>query len=81
MKSNPRMRTAADCREMVQGDRREETAVGNAFGGKPGSHGGRVLRLSHAQWVEPPLQPLSPRGRASSLQTEKDSREGSPSSG
>ena len=55
MKSNPRMRTTVDCREMVQADRREEIAVGNAFGGKPGSHGGRALLLSHAGWrVQPP---------------------------
>lgn len=31
LKSNPRMSTAADCRETVQGDRRKEAAVGTAF--------------------------------------------------
>ena len=37
--SNPRVRAAVDCGEMDQGDVREVTVVGNACGGKPGSHG------------------------------------------
>ena len=35
--SNPRVRAAVDGGEMDQGDAREETVVGNACGGKPGS--------------------------------------------
>ena len=37
-----------DYREMDQGDLREETVVGNACGGKPGSHGSKVILPSHA---------------------------------
>ena len=37
--SNPRARAAVDCGETNQGDVREEAVVGNASGGKPGSHG------------------------------------------
>ena len=33
------MRAAVDCGETYQGDVREEAVVGNACGGKPGSHG------------------------------------------
>ena len=33
------MRAPVDCGEMDRGDAREETMVGNASGGKPGSHG------------------------------------------
>ena len=47
MWSNPRVRAAADCGETDQGDVREETVVGNACGGKPGSHGSKVILLSH----------------------------------
>jgi len=36
--SNPRARAADDCREMDRGGVREEIVVGNAGGGKPGSH-------------------------------------------
>ena len=39
---------AADCRETHRGDVREGIAVGNACGGKPGSHGSKVILLSHA---------------------------------
>ena len=41
------MRAVVDCREMGQGDMREEIVVGNAFGGEPGSHGSKVILLSH----------------------------------
>ena len=41
------MRAAVDRREMDQEDVREETVVGNACGGKPGSHGSKVILLSH----------------------------------
>ena len=47
MWSNLRVRAAVDRREMDQEDVREETVVGNAFGGKPGSHGSKVILLSH----------------------------------
>ena len=42
------MRAAVDCREMDRGDEREETVVGNACGGKLGSHGRKAILLSHA---------------------------------
>ena len=48
MWSNPRVRAAVDCGETVPGDVREEIVVGNACGGKPGSHGNKVILLSHA---------------------------------
>ena len=38
---------AVDCRETDRGDVREETVVGNARGGKPGSHGSKAILLSH----------------------------------
>ena len=46
--SNPRARAAVDCRETYLGDVREESVVGNACGRKPGSHGSKVILLSHA---------------------------------
>jgi len=46
--SNPRVRAAVDCREMDRGNVREEIVVGNTCGGgKPGSHGSKVILLSH----------------------------------
>ena len=42
------MRAAVGCRETDQGDVREETVVGNACGGTPGSHGSKAIVLSHA---------------------------------
>ena len=42
------MRAAAHCGETYGGDVREETVVGNACGGKPGSHGSKAILLSHA---------------------------------
>ena len=45
--SNPRSRAAVDCREMDQEDEKEETVVGKACGGKPGSHGSKAILLSH----------------------------------
>lgn len=47
------VRTAVDCRKMVQVDMREETISKNALGGKPGSYGGRVILLSYTHGVEP----------------------------
>ena len=41
------MTTAVDGRETNQGDVREEKVVGNAGGGKPGSHGSKAILLSH----------------------------------
>ena len=43
----PRVRAAVDCRQTDQGDVREEIVMGNACGGKPGSHGSKVILLSH----------------------------------
>ena len=45
--SNPRARTAVDCGEMDWGNVREETVVGNACGGKSGSHRSEKIPLSH----------------------------------
>ena len=61
MWSNPRVRSAVDCGETSQGDLREETVVGNACGGKSGSHGSKAIPLSHAQGVEPAPSPVSAR--------------------
>ena len=44
---NPRVRAAVDCREISQGDVREEIVGRNACGGKLGSHGSKVILLSH----------------------------------
>ena len=38
---------------MKGGEEREETVVGNACGGKLGSHGSKEILLSHANGVEP----------------------------
>ena len=46
--SNPRVRSAIDRRETAQWDGREETEVGNAYEGKPGSQGGKAILLNHA---------------------------------
>ena len=43
-----RARAAVECGEMDQGDVREETVVGNACGGKPGSRGSKMILLSQA---------------------------------
>ena len=48
MWSNPRAMAAVDSRETDQGDVREEIMVGNACGGKPGSHGSKVILVNHA---------------------------------
>ena len=48
MWSNPKARAGVDCREADPGDTREEIMVGNAGGGKPGSHGSKAILLSHA---------------------------------
>ena len=45
------MRDAVDSREMDQGDMREEIVVGNACRGKPGSHGNKMILLSHVYGV------------------------------
>ena len=39
---------SVDCRETDLGDVREETVVGNACGGKPGSHGSQGDTAGHA---------------------------------
>ena len=43
MWSNPSARAAVDCGEMDPGEVREETVLGNACGGKPGSHLSKVI--------------------------------------
>jgi len=45
--SNPRARVAVYCEEMDGVDMRKEIVVGNACGGKLGSHGSKVILLSH----------------------------------
>ena len=47
MWSNHRARAAVDCRMMDWGDVREEIVLGNACGGKLGSHGSKVILMSH----------------------------------
>ena len=37
----------------INGGVREETGVGNACGGKPGSHGDKAILLSQAKGEEP----------------------------
>ena len=52
MWSNPREKAAIDCGETDRGNVREETVVGNACGGKPGSHGSKAMLWSHVYGVE-----------------------------
>ena len=47
MWNSPWVRAAVDSGETDRGRVREEIVVGNAFGGKPGSHGSKVILLSH----------------------------------
>ena len=47
MWSNSWARAAVECREMDGRDVREEIVVGNASGGKAGSHGSKAILLSH----------------------------------
>ena len=47
MWNNPRVKAAVDFGEMDQGEVREEIVMGIACGGKLGSHGGKVILLSH----------------------------------
>ena len=54
MWSNPRARAAVDYGETDRGDEREETVVGNVCGGKPGSHGSKVILLSHVSYIMEP---------------------------
>ena len=54
MWSNPRARAAVDCGEMDQGDVKE-IVVGNACGGKRGSHGSKTILLSHVEGMESTL--------------------------
>ena len=50
-----RARAVVDCGETDGGEGREETVVGNACGGKLGSHGSKAILLSHAVGMEPTL--------------------------
>ena len=45
--NNPRVRAAVGFGDTDQGDLREEMVVGNACGGKLGSHGSKAVWLSH----------------------------------
>ena len=47
MWSDPRARAAVSCRNADGEEVREEIVVENAFGGKPGSQGSKVILLSH----------------------------------
>ena len=58
MWSNPR--AAVDYRETNGGDVREETVVGNAGGGKPGSHGSKAILLSGVGGKVYSLSPHTP---------------------
>ena len=53
MWGNPWARAAVDYRETNRGDVREENVVRNACGGKPGSHGSKVIVPSHTLGVQP----------------------------
>ena len=66
MLSNPRERAAVDCREMDQEDEKEETVVGKACGGKPGSHGSKAILLSHVWGGAITIASLSPHTSISS---------------
>ena len=66
MWSNPRARAAVDCGEMDQGDVREEIVVGNAGGGKPGSHGSKAILLSHVEGGAITIASFSPHTSISS---------------
>ena len=59
MWSNARVRASLNCGEMDRGGVREEIVVENACGGKPGSHGNKVILLSHT-WRGAITKPLSP---------------------
>ena len=48
LRSNPRARAAVDCGDMDEGDVSKAIVVGNACGGKLGSHGSKVILLSQA---------------------------------
>ena len=54
MWSNPRATAAVDSRETDQGDVREEAVMGIVCGGKPGSHGSKVILLSHMSYIMEP---------------------------
>ena len=47
------MRAGVDSGETDLREVREEIVMGNAYGGKPGSHGRKVILLSQAERVEP----------------------------
>ena len=75
MWSDPSARATVDCGEMDLEGVREEIVVGNACGGKPGSHGSKATLLSHTCGVEPSPQPLSLHSRHRQL----NNREAAPS--
>ena len=62
--SNPRARAAVDCREMDQGDVREEIVVGNACGGKPWEQGNTAESCIRSATIT--IASLSPHARIDS---------------
>ena len=46
-------RATVNCGEKDQGDVSKEIVVGNACGGKPGSHGSKAIVPSHTLRVQP----------------------------
>ena len=54
MWSNPKVRAVVDCRGTDLGGVREEVVVGSVCGEESGSHGSKVIPLSHVLGVEPP---------------------------
>ena len=45
--SDPRVMAAVDCGETDRGEGRREIVMGNACGGKLGSHGSKAILLNH----------------------------------
>ena len=59
------MRAAVDCGETDQGDVRDKILVGNACGGKPGSHGSKAILLSRIEGEAITIAFLSPQASIS----------------
>ena len=54
------MKSTVDCGKMAQRDMREETALGNAFGGELSSPGGKAILLTHTRGGANTVASLSP---------------------
>ena len=59
-KANPGKGLPLAVRRQPEGLEGRKSATGNAYEGNLVCHRSKVLLLSDTQWVEPPLQPLSP---------------------